>query len=52
MIKDLTENSDVRSELLDETRNIVINMLNTSKPIISAVNGVAVGAGLQDNFHR
>lgn len=32
--------------ILDETRNIVFNMLNCSKPIVSAVNGVAVGAGV------
>ena len=32
--------------ILDEARNIVYNMLHCSKPIISAVNGVAVGAGV------
>jgi enoyl-CoA hydratase len=32
--------------ILEETRNIVYNMLNFSKPVISAVNGVAVGAGV------
>lgn len=32
--------------ILEETRNIVYSMLHCSKPIISAVNGVAVGAGV------
>lgn len=32
--------------ILEESRNIVYNMLHCSKPIISAVNGVAVGAGV------
>lgn len=32
--------------ILEETRSIVFNMLHCSKPIISAINGVAVGAGV------
>lgn len=32
--------------IVEETRNIVFNMLHCSKPIISAINGVAVGAGV------
>jgi enoyl-CoA hydratase len=32
--------------ILEETRNIVYKMLYCSKPIISAINGVAVGAGV------
>jgi enoyl-CoA hydratase len=32
--------------ILEETRNIVYNMLHCSKPIITAINGVAVGAGV------
>lgn len=32
--------------ILDEARDIVYNMLHCSKPIISAINGVAVGAGV------
>jgi enoyl-CoA hydratase len=31
---------------MEEARSLVINMLNCDKPIISAINGVAVGAGL------
>lgn len=33
-------------EILEEARNIVYNMLHCSKLIISAINGVAVGAGV------
>ena len=31
---------------MEEARDIVHNMINLDKPIISAINGVAVGAGL------
>src|SRR5699024_306774 len=31
---------------LEDARNIVVNIANCDKPIISAINGVAVGAGL------
>lgn len=34
------------ANMLDEARSLVVNMLNCDKPIVSAVNGVAVGAGL------
>ena len=32
--------------ILEETRNIVYKMLYCSKPIIAAINGIAVGAGV------
>ncbi len=32
--------------MLKETRDLVRNMIECSKPIVSAINGVAVGAGL------
>lgn len=34
------------TRILDEARDLVYNMLHCSKPIIAAVNGAAVGAGL------
>ena len=34
------------NRLLDEARDLVYNMLRCSKPIVSAINGPAVGAGL------
>lgn len=34
------------AQSLEGARDLVLNMLNCDKPIISAINGVAVGAGL------
>ncbi len=39
-------NLDVVSKTMKEARDIVHNMINCDKPIVSAINGVAVGAGL------
>ncbi|MEB3022551.1 enoyl-CoA hydratase/isomerase family protein [[Mycobacterium] crassicus] len=35
-----------RMQVLREARDMVLNMVNFSKPVISAINGPAVGAGL------
>ncbi|MCE2488188.1 MAG: enoyl-CoA hydratase/isomerase family protein [Desulfurellaceae bacterium] len=40
------DNLEVVSQTMKEARDIVHNMINCNKPIISAINGVAVGAGL------
>src|SRR5215831_1842313 len=37
---------EVVAQTMKEARDIVHNMINCDKPIISAINGVAVGAGL------
>ncbi len=34
------------ARILEEARDLVYNMLHCSKPIVSAINGAAVGAGL------
>ena len=34
------------AQTLEDARSLVLNMVNCDKPIISAINGVAVGAGL------
>ena len=34
------------ARVLDEARDLVYNMLHCGKPIVSAINGAAVGAGL------
>ncbi len=46
LIEDAHNNYNRIVELVDETRNLVYNMLHFSKPVLSAINGPAVGAGL------
>jgi enoyl-CoA hydratase len=46
MVENAYRNYDEVLRILDEARDLVYNMLHCSKPIISAINGVAVGAGL------
>jgi len=46
MIKTLLENPGVRMSTWKEAKDLVYNVINCNKPIISAINGVAVGAGL------
>ena len=37
---------DLRMQAMKESRDLVLNMINCSKPIVSAVRGWAVGAGI------
>lgn len=46
MVADAYREYDEILRILDEARDLVYNMLQCSKPIISAINGAAVGAGL------
>ena len=46
MVEDAYQNYEEILRILDEARDLVYNMLHCSKPIISAINGAAVGAGL------
>jgi enoyl-CoA hydratase len=46
MVEELTRDPAVRARIWREARELVYNMLNCSKIIISAVHGPAVGAGL------
>ncbi len=46
LVEDAYQNYDEIVRILDEARALVYNMLHCSKPIISAINGPAVGAGL------
>jgi len=46
MIQQNIDNFDARARQWREARDIVQNILNCSKPVVSAMRGVAVGAGL------
>ena len=46
MIVDMAEDFAVRIRVLREARDIVYNLINCSKPVVSAIRGPAVGAGL------
>jgi enoyl-CoA hydratase len=46
MIEEMMADYAVRSRVLREARDIVYNLVNCAKPVVSAVQGPAVGAGL------
>jgi len=46
MIEALIEDYGDRTRILREARDIVLNVINCSKPVVSAIHGPAVGAGL------
>ena len=46
MIEEILTDHDTHRRVLAETRDLVRNIIECSKPIISAINGPAVGAGL------
>ena len=46
MIASLTTDPEARLRTWREARDLVYNMLNFSKPVVSAIEGPAVGAGL------
>ena len=46
MIEDIIDDPQARARAWKEARDLVYNIINCSKPIVSALNGVAVGAGL------
>ena len=46
LLEEMAGNADAVQRSLREAAAIVYNMMNLDKPIISAINGVAVGAGL------
>ncbi|MEV0594959.1 enoyl-CoA hydratase/isomerase family protein [Nonomuraea cavernae] len=46
MIEEMTRDHATRLRVFGEARDLVYNVLNCSKPIVSAIQGPAVGAGL------
>ena len=46
MIERIIDDPKYRNVAWREARDLVYNVINCSKPIVSAINGVAVGAGL------
>src|SRR5688572_32082977 len=46
LVEEMTRDFDVRARVWREARDLVYNMLNCSKIIVSAIHGPAVGAGL------
>ncbi|HWW44506.1 MAG TPA: enoyl-CoA hydratase/isomerase family protein [Acidimicrobiia bacterium] len=46
LIQSIVEDPAARLRVLKEARDLVVNLVNCSKPIVSALHGPAVGAGL------
>jgi len=46
MVEELIDDFDARARTWREARDLVYNVINCSKPIVSAIQGAAVGAGL------
>ncbi len=46
MIEDMIDDFDVRARVWREARDLVYNIIDCRKPIVSAIQGPAVGAGL------
>jgi enoyl-CoA hydratase len=46
LVEDMARDHEVRSRVWKEARDLVYNVINCDKPIVSAMHGPAVGAGL------
>ena len=46
LVEDMATDFEVRTRVWKETRDLVYNVINCDKPIVSAMHGPAVGAGL------
>jgi enoyl-CoA hydratase len=46
LVEDMANDFDVRARVWREARDLVYNVINCGKPIVSAMHGPAVGAGL------
>jgi enoyl-CoA hydratase len=46
LVEEMLSDHEARSRVMREARDLVVNVINCSKPIVSAIHGPAVGAGL------
>jgi enoyl-CoA hydratase len=46
LLEGITSNYEIRTQVMQEARDLVWNVINCSKVIVSAIHGPAVGAGL------
>jgi len=46
LVEEMAGNADAAARTMREASDLVYNMINLDKPVVSAINGVAVGAGL------
>ena len=46
MIQGIVDDFEIRARILKEARDIVRNIIDCEKPVVSAIRGPAVGAGL------
>ena len=46
LIDSIVSDYAVRTRVMREARDLVMNVINCSKPVVSAIHGPAVGAGL------
>ena len=46
MIQEIMDDFETRARIVREARDIVMNIIECSKPVVSAIRGPAVGAGL------
>ncbi len=46
MVQEMTESFEVRAQVWREARDLVYNIINCTTPVVSAMRGPAVGAGL------
>lgn len=46
LVQDMASNFETRTQVWKEARDLVYNLINCDKPIVSAIHGPAAGAGL------
>src|SRR2546429_9764995 len=46
LVEEMAGNPDAAARTMREASDLVYNMINLDKPVVSAINGAAVGAGL------